>query len=400
MSRIRHAEPGLTIRAPGTDALDFRIDAVPHTVVSTPGETSSATVLDQVVTTAPGSPFHGNYSLTRIVERDDYGLVERSAMENLNPDVATLNDGFLTRLTDGTATVRIKTPLGSRAVQCNMTQAVGDPVLSYVWANGSLAKHASDAILSRLDDGDPATILPMYSVLDYANHNYVRNPNFWGADLPDITAIVVGNSVTGPYRAGVAVTDKHVMFARHYPLEVGHVLYFVDSTGAVISRTVQHSDKLTAEPFNHHDIGIASLSSPLPETISHCLVLPANAPSYIPNATDQFLVWGTNAIGGRGSVRGLWTFGFTHSVWFDIASATEPRDLEQYYVSYISGDSGSPMFMVINNRLVLLGCLVTGLGGSVTDVSRRLTEVNALIQFRDPSYSLTQVDLSSFPSYS
>lgn len=392
--KLRYANNGRTIKSAGRDALDFSLVATPLPQIVSPGSSSSSTVLDESVTTSTGTTYYNNYGISRVIAADSLRISERSSPVSLSPGIGSLSNNLVTRVTDGTTVVRVKTPLGTRGVVCNMTQQVGQTLVTREWADGTLAKAITDSIQTRIDGTTPSIVMPLYSQADHNAPLFARNASSWLWDV-DLTAISPSNVASGPYRAGVAVTPKHVLYARHYPLAAGDIIRFVTADDQLVSRTVIATASLAGD-FFQNDIGVASLASDLPATITPVKVPPANLESYLPNIGPGLVAFGTNAIGERASVRG-WLRVSDDSVVF--ASYTTDQQYHPFYENYISGDSGSPVFMLVNTEPVLLGCITSGGNGQATAVWRKLTELNALIDGLDSGYSLTQVNLTGYPSY-
>jgi hypothetical protein len=87
------------------------------------------------------------------------------------------------------------------------------------------------------------------------------------------------------------------------------------------------------------------------------------------------------------------------------AVPTNPKRLE-FYEDKVTYDSGSPRFLIINNEPVLTDVLTYGGAGMGTDINDNIAAINQLIVDVDilagnggTGYTLTQADLSGFPSY-
>ena len=94
------------------------------------------------------------------------------------------------------------------------------------------------------------------------------------------------------------------------------------------------------------------------------------------------------------------------------ASFSTPNDLArlEFYESKISGDSGNPSFLIIDlgngPELVLLTLWTYGGAGSGTFITKHITTINAMIVTADAQagnggtgYTLTEADISAFPTY-
>lgn len=155
--------------------------------------------------------------------------------------VATVDsDGFVTHLTTGTTTITATAGAQSLQKTLNLTvsaPAISDELVDYV--AGSLAKSASDAIDDLLEGKSATAALKIFTTQDHATPTYVRNGDFWGASLGSaLCSISPWNTSGGPTRAGVAISDLHILFAAHYQIGVGATVRFVLADNTVVSRTL------------------------------------------------------------------------------------------------------------------------------------------------------------------
>jgi hypothetical protein len=97
-----------------------------------------------------------------------------------------------------------------------------DPSLNY--ANEAVRL----AVDTRIRNRNPTEALKIFSEQDHANATYVRNPNCWGQDIEDITAISPWNSRQGRHRAGTLISPRHIIHAAHYPLYTNDKVRFID----------------------------------------------------------------------------------------------------------------------------------------------------------------------------
>lgn len=254
---------------------------------------------------------------------------------------------------------------------------------------------------------DPATTMPIYSSQD-PYHNglgrFIRNPNCWLNGVSNISCFSPAqlSGAAWNQRAGTLITKKHIVLAKHFVfaiLEGGTPIIFVDENNNVIRRNlVQYAnDSVT-------DISIGLLDNEIPSNIKIAKVLPKNYQLYMGYPEDMLAV----AIDQQEKAilktwTGLLNY-ITSGVSYQYVNVVSPDvnyarpDFFQY-VSFnediVTGDSGNPMFIILDNELVLLSCWHTPWSGPfITD---RYDTVNSLIESLSPgeNYSLTPVNLEA-----
>ncbi len=269
----------------------------------------------------------------------------------------------------------------------------------YTYPPGTLGLHASQAIDTRLAGKNPANALAIFST---QNHNaqppvYVRNTACWCYDLRQaMTCISPWYSAYSFKYGGTAITPQHIITSAHIdPLMlVGNTIRFITANDVIVTRTIvgkaRHPD-YQGYPFYYPDLTVYTLSSPLPATITPCKILPANYASHLGEleryrvpilALDQLerarvfdLVELTSSAGGY-------------------PPSLEP-DREAFFDIYPGeGDSGNPMFLIVNDTLVLLTTLTFPGGG--TFVTPQLAALNAMIAAADADATARNPQLPPF----
>ena len=84
-----------------------------------------------------------------------------------------------------------------------------------------------------------------------------------------------------------------------------------------------------------------------------------------------------------------------------------PTDADRLIFSeqVISGDSGNPSFLIVNDELVLVTVWTYGGAGSGTPVADFIADINTMIATADTQagvstgYTVTEADFSAFPTY-
>ena len=82
---------------------------------------------------------------------------------------------------------------------------------------------------------------------------------------------------------------------------------------------------------------------------------------------------------------------------------TRPSDANrlQYYEEVIGGDSGNPVFTIVNNEAVLLGgwYMKWPNAGVATLLPSYISDINSTIAALSSGYKITEADLSSYKTY-
>ena len=218
----------------------------------------------------------------------------------------------------------------------------------------------------------------------------VPNTNCWAYGI-DLSCASPWNSADGRYRAGTAITKRHVLFARHYSLGSG-AIYFVDVAGRIITNSIIGVDSHIHPKV---DISVGILSQDLPDSIHPAKILPHGYYEYIRE-------------GARLPV--LTLDQDEHAIVHDIQaiSSTIIGNLPtgkrlEFYEGIVNLDSGNPRFIVVSNEVVLLHAMHTGGLGAGPFVSSYKDDIEALMDSLssrfglDPQlYRLSEIDLEGF----
>lgn len=291
-----------------------------------------------------------------------------------------------------------------------------------------LYAHTDNAIVSRLSAVSTANFKDIYSTQNHSLSTYVRNLSCWCYDLAqEMTCISPWNSSAsfpgGATGAGVLVTPRHVLMAAHFPLSAGNIMRFVTQDNQNVHRTIVET--LTHPMYNINiqqlpqwpDVTIGLLDSDVPNTITPCSILSSNFVDYLSNKSSfYFGVPSTGVLYTDQEEKALVAdFHNTNKVYCTYQTPTNTIKLSAYE-SLIGGDSGNPIFLIVNNKLALLG-VWTGIVGSSsysTDLGNIQTQTNNLstyISLQDmvsavdlkygiaTNYQLTAVNLSDFAKF-
>lgn len=181
-------------------------------------------------------------------------------------------------------------------------------------------------------------------------NNWMRNLDFSGIswDSP---------------RTATLISDRHVVMAAHYDRPRGSTITFHDRNGRPVVRTLAAVKRapLNARGKPYPDIAVGRLNQPVPNTVTFYPVLP---PSNYSDSLKHQDVFVTNA--KRQSLR-FNILSIYHSSEADMIRTGNAVKLpldRSWGGQLISGDSGNPLFIVVNGQLVLAGTATFGGAGS------------------------------------
>jgi len=212
--------------------------------------------------------------------------------------------------------------------------------------------------------------------------------------------------------SGTLISPRHIIFANHYPIDVGAIVTFIDYNGNIVNRTLQSEARIYSSLTGYStDIEIGLLDSDVPDTVAHYSILTSSQlESYLSPVVGVPTIWLDQldkvSIGNLSYLNNTlcdsYLDGICTSSHIATGYNTEPisnptRDL--FYKTVISGDSGNPVFLAVNNQLTLISHHTsTGIG---PDYSRYITEINtvmASLQGGSTPYQLPAYDTSCFSS--
>lgn len=385
-------------------ANDFWFDVATPTVISrqtVPGGNVATTTYDCNYNTVTNGTYINDYQLN---------VVPRPRTKNETITVVSSNDAvayvenngtYLHGVSGGTVTVTYSSP--SRTVTQSVTVGVTTITTSKTftsWVSGSLAESMRAAIDPLLISGKSSAI---FSTKDHATATYVYNTNCWAYSLSKIlTSNSVWNSNTnGGQKAGTLISPRHIIFAAHYEIPAGSTVRFVKMDGTVVTRTVtaikRHPDYVPYYP----DITIGLLDSDVPSGINFCKVLPNDIYKYLPTLGATSTIVGLNLPvvfidqEEKALIEDLTCI--NNPTFTTYAKPTDAQRL-LFYEEAISGDSGSPVYTIINGDAVLLS-VTTFSNGNGTSISNQYAAINALMSDLGGGYQLTPANLSGYSAY-
>jgi hypothetical protein len=215
--------------------------------------------------------------------------------------------------------------------------------------------NAAQNIDSRIALKHAATNKPIYSTQNHVSRTFVRNPECWAADL-DLTCISPSNNREGNFRAGTLITKRHVILVAHYNLKANDSIYFVTKDNITIRRKIIAHKVNTDWSTNVPDIEILTLNEDVPESITPCHFLPSNYGLYLTGDGDGLPVLYTdqqeNAL-----VADIWSINSSKLFELQVPILANRLALNE---SVVTGDSGNPVFLILNGKPVIFGCFTWG----------------------------------------
>lgn len=275
---------------------------------------------------------------------------------------------------------------------------------SYKIYKNILINHINTSIANKLIDKNPDNDRLIYSSQDpYYNGigRFIRNETCWLNGVSNISCFSPAqlSGANWRQRGGTLVTKKHFILGKHFQFTVGFPIIFVDNNNNVIRRNLVSYAYDTAAT----DIAVGLLDAEVPDNIKVAKVLPSNYEKYIGYPQDllsisldqeekaSVTVW-------EGLLNNIGTGGLYQYVYIQpLNNNSLPKYIQYSAFSETSvvGDSGNPLFIIIDNDLVMIGYWHTYISGPF--LSFRYDAINTLINTLSPDegYSLTPVDLAS-----
>lgn len=254
---------------------------------------------------------------------------------------------------------------------------------------GSLRRHMDLQVDARIASFTSyAERAEMFSDRDPVTPAYTRGVNCWLSTV-DLTPIAAWNTSGAFQRGPTLISPRHVVGAVHWPFTTGDTVHFVEADNDVVVRTITATAVIAGT-----DIILGVLSSDVPAGISFARVLPSDWATKLPTlATFGAPVCSADQ-GKRVSVRNVRSIGTNVS-----CEAPNVTSRGTFYDPVISGDSGSPCFAVIADKMVLLCCWYSGGGGSGPSLINNTAAINAAMTTLGGGYSLTAVDLGAYTTF-
>ncbi len=220
-----------------------------------------------------------------------------------------------------------------------------------------------------------------------------RNASVWtkNGDFPlDLTGVSPWNSYGGYTRAGTLISPKHIVYANHFQYPIGTTIVFIDSAGAVVSRTVQAKAYI-----QNSDIIVGVLNEAVPNTVAFYPIMSGDEINhYFDTTTGMPLVVLDQE--GKAIVRNVVLIGHPQlkRTLHQVATSL-PRSL--FSEELVDGDSGNPGFLVAGDQLIL-NFTHKGPSHGIAH-GNFINEINsAMTTLGSSGYQVSTFDLSCFTS--
>lgn len=289
---------------------------------------------------------------------------------------------------------------------------------------GSLQGHVIGKLNQKTSGRNPSTSQGIYMSPTAWPPNDALNPSCWLAGVTGLTSFSPYHDWDGLsqcywYQGGpTLITPRHAITVDHMSgcfFQANQIVRFVDVNG------VQHDVRcLRKQTTASGDISVLVFDQDLPSTVQWAKVLPTTvttklSPSWgqASNPAGRLPAIGCNQL-KHAYITDIWllSYGATTklSSWFPSwhASCYPNCGFCAPNCEQIPGDSGSPLYLLINNEMVLVGawdscCFSTWLAPYETQVNSVIADLDLWVSQNVPSvpnpitgYTVTVANLSSF----
>lgn len=257
-----------------------------------------------------------------------------------------------------------------------------------------LTTHTGNQIDTRIVGKSPSTDYKLFSTTGTtASSTWVRNTGVWtntGTDL-DWTGISPWNSQESNRRTATLISPRHVMMASHYIINPGSKLTFVDNNNVGYERTISAVSSVSGT-----DISIGLLDSDVPDTVTYYPIMSttdieSTLKKYSPMVYDVPIIafdQDKNAI--IRSFHNISSGIIFHHSYTSGSRANFSQDI-------VSGDSGNPAFLIIDNQPVLLFGHESG--GAGPNYGYYISNINTAMSSLGGGYQVSQYSPTCFNTY-
>jgi len=214
---------------------------------------------------------------------------------------------------------------------------------------------------------------------------FKANPDFWLKGV-DFSCASPWNDSHGRLRAGTAISRRHIVFAKHFPLAAGTRIAFVGEGGDTSHYTVKATKAL-----DECDIMLGLLDYELTPDVHPAKILPPDFTNYVGRVEGLPVVTLTQSEKAFLSELISMDLSPRHGLVSFLPPKGPVRKL--YHQKICGGDSGSPTFLVVGKEPVLLFCLSTSMGGY--DYHYFVRQVQKAMDDLCPGYRLEAFDFAT-----
>lgn len=316
------------------------------------------------------------------------------------PEFGELNEDFsVIRNGNGIACYIFDFNKVSKRIDIDLTSR-SDGEQTQVWSGiqtGTLAEHMASGVDSLINDSMTLNEnAKVWSTFDTVGENFIFNQDNWlvsgGVDLTCYAA------KPSDGRARALITPRHMIGTEHlgYQIAIGGDAWFVDNSNTLYKRTVLDKESIEGVA----DAVIYLLNSDLPQSITPCKVAD-NIDNYTKELNNRWPVIATNQ-DEMTLIREAYRR--TNAVFTESYGPPVKNPARIALTKNLrAGDSGGPVFVLVNGELCLISAHTSSAGG--TSYSRYITQINNAISGINSSngvsenYSLNVADFSQFPTF-
>jgi hypothetical protein len=373
------------LRCPPPSESDFNLELQEIEVVLSSASTTTITIDDGSYERSTGASVRYDAIVAYLPQ---VGNATVPKFESANTSIATVaSNGSITTVGSGVVDIFCRAFKTSKKVAHNarfQNPTTVETFLNYL--DGTLGSH-STAVLDSLINAGGQTAL--FSEKNNQTNTYARNAACWASSL-DWSGVSPTNSAEAFKRGGTLISPRHLVWANHFNIPNGTTLTFVNNANEVFTKTVINSLRIGAT-----DIRVGVLNSDVDQSVTYYAVLPADYRDYLVSVLLTYLPLITTDQEQKALCRELINVGASGQSWAHRAAQTGNR--ADYTENLVVGDSGQPLFMLINGQLVLLGSHYSA--GAVPQLANYTTEINAAMTTLGGGYQLTTADLSAFTNF-
>lgn len=358
--------------------------------------TTPATFFDSIINEISNCVAWNEYEIQTLIG-SNYTIENLSACQTLSGKiVAPVGNGGIGR-------IRVSDGVVSNILKCDTTKRSEQTFREFTeYAEGSVARYLYDQI-SPMFDSTPD--VDYFSTYNHSAAAYTRNPACWAASVDLSCVVVASNSGSGwtRQRGGVLITPRHILIARHFPYGIGTQVRFSNAGGTIETRTVIG----TSAASNTADLWVCTLDSSV-SVASPCPVTGDWLVQGLESLNGEWATWWTGGVAvytdqdakihacgigytttlsqgpfGTLRVNGIQFPNCTTYAWAEPGvQGPIPTVYSSLLNNPVPGDSGQPIFVLINGSPVLLW-VWTFPGGGVPTYLHNGAILNALIAVAD-----------------
>lgn len=216
---------------------------------------------------------------------------------------------------------------------------------------------------------------------------FVENPNWYLKGI-DFTCVSPWNSSSGAFRGGTAISRRHIIFSKHYPISVDADVTFVGESGVATRYRVVATKELP-----RCDIMIGALDYELTPDIHPAKILPADfAKTLVEGSKWPVVTFNQREEALLSELRSSLSKQYRKPLLTNQKASI--AEWKRYGGEIVGGDSGNPAFLLYKGHPILLYC-IQGTGAGVgPQIHRYRSRIQQVMDELCPGYMLQAVDLS------